>query len=193
MFFELYSGDLGFKFNDYSNYWKKQEKVFNINNFIADGFEKVCNVTAIRNKDKEWKYTNINENLMFSDHKSWVYFIVIDNTIVKCGESGNPLGIKHSKNFWYDKQPITGTKSRFGRLRKGDKTDFYLRESILPYMEQGLNVSLWAKKCPVVTKNVVVAGENISVSATMHKDLEQFYLEHFKFHAGLPVFNKASK
>lgn len=189
MFYDIYEGNN----IEYKDFWKKREEVFNINNFLDDGFEKVCDVTGFHNKDKEWKYININESLMFSNHESWVYFIVVDKAIVKCGETGNPLGIKNAKNYWHDKQPITGTKSRFGRLRKGDRTDYYLRESILPYLEKGLNVSLWAKKCPIATKDVLVSGQKISVTLTMHKDLEQIYLDHFKTNACLPVFNKASK
>ena len=170
-----------------------REKIFNIKTYINDGFEKVCDVLPLQSK--EWVYSQINKDLMFSEHRSWVYFLVIDNSIVKCGETGNPLGIPSKYRFRNEIQPITGTKSRFGRLRKqpGD-TDEYLRESVIPYVLNGHKVSLWAKKCPIINKQVIIAGETKTVTSTMHKDLEIMYLEYFKNNAFcLPMFNKATK
>jgi hypothetical protein len=170
-----------------------REKTFNIKNYIDDGFEKVCDVLSLKNK--EWVYSKINKDLMFSEHRSWVYFLVIDSSIVKCGETGNPLGIPSKTRYLNEIQPVTGTTSRFGRLRKqpGD-TDEYLRESVIPYVLNGHTVSLWAKKCPIINKQVSLAGETKIVATTMHKDLEKMYLEHFKSQAWrLPLFNKATK
>jgi len=181
----------------YNQYSEKininREKIFNIKNYIDDGFEKVCDVLALKNK--EWVYSKINKDLMFSEHRSWVYFLVIDSSIVKCGETGNPLGIPSRTRYLNEMQPVTGTMSRFGRLRKqpGD-TDEYLRESVVPYVLNGHTVSLWAKKCPIINKQVLIAGETKNVPTTMHKDLEKMYLEHFKTQAYcLPLFNKATK
>jgi len=169
-----------------------REKIFNIKNYIDDGFEKVCNVSPLKNK--EWMYSKINKELMFSEHRSWVYFVVIDNSIVKCGETGNPLGIPSKTRFLNEMQPVTGTKSRFGRLRADGNTDEYLREAVIPYVLNGHTVSLWAKKCPITNKQVLIAGETKVVPTTMHKDLEKMYLEYFKTQAYcLPLFNKATK
>lgn len=179
---------------DCKKYFKKREKVFNIKNYIVDGFEKVCDVTARKSKD-ELIYLNINHDLMYSDHNSWVYFLVIDTSIVKCGETGNPLGIISRTKYLNEAQPVTGTVSRFGRLRTQKKdTDQYLRESIRPYLAKGIGVSLWAKKCPIIKKQITIAGETLTAAATMHKDLELQYLAYFKENAGcLPLFNKATK
>jgi len=174
-------------------HYNNKGKSFNIKNFINDGFEKVCDVLST--KDRLWWYSNINKDLMYSEHRSWIYFLVIDNFIVKCGETGNPLGIRSRTTFLKEAQPVSGTKSRFGRLRSmpGD-TDQYLRESVVPYILDGHKISLWAKKCPVSTKQVSIAGCTTQVSTTIHKDLEIMYLEHFKKHAGmLPLFNKLTK
>ena len=181
----------------YNQYSEKininREKIFNVKNYINDGFEKVCDVLPLKNK--EWVYSKINKDLMFSEHRSWVYFLVIDSSIVKCGETGNPLGIPSKNQYLNEMQPVTGTTSRFGRLRKqlGD-TDEYLRESVVPYVLNGHAVSLWAKKCPIINKQVLIAGETKTVPTTMHKDLEKMYLEYFKTQAYcLPLFNKATK
>ena len=72
----------------YNQYSEKininREKIFNVKNYIDDGFEKVCDVLPLKNK--EWVYSKINKDLMFSEHRSWVYFLVIDSSIVKCGK-----------------------------------------------------------------------------------------------------------
>jgi hypothetical protein len=166
----------------------KREQVFNINNYISDGFEKVCDVD---NQYSDWSYKNINKELMFSTHTSWVYFIVENETIVKCGETGNPLGIPEQRSYYIrPTQPISSSKCRFGRLRKGDGTDSYIRDEL----RYSANVSLWAKKCKLHVLNESLGGIVRQVDTSIHKHLEQMYLEHFKNEAGcLPRLNKASK
>lgn len=166
----------------------KREQVFNINNYICDGFEKVCDV---ENYYSEWRYKNINQELMFSSHTSWVYFIVENETIVKCGETGNPLGIPEQRSYYMGPtQPISSSKCRFGRLRKGDGTDSYIRREL----QNKDNVSLWAKKCKLHVLNESLGGVTRQVDTSIHKHLEQMYLTHFKNEAGrLPYLNKASK
>jgi hypothetical protein len=167
----------------------KREQVFNINNYINDGFVKVCDVKELYS---EWMYTNINKELMFSSHNSWVYFIVENETIVKCGETGNPLGIPEQRSYrWqYPTQPISSSKCRVGRLRKGDGTDSYIRDEL----RHRTNVSLWAKKCKLHVLNESLGGIVRQVDTSIHKHLEQMYLEYFKNEAGcLPRLNKASK
>jgi hypothetical protein len=193
MFNKIYENCTGYN-NNLEKVYIDRQKIFNIKNYIDDGFEKVCDVLSA-NDASEWFYSNINSELMYSDHCSWIYFLVIDDAIVKCGETGNPLGIPSKNKFLKEIQPITGTKSRFGRLRKqpGD-TDQYLRESVIPYIKNGHKISLWAKKCPILNKQVKIAGQTATVPTTMHKDLEIMYLEYFKTHAFcLPMFNKATK
>jgi len=51
-------------------------------------FERVCDVSK-NSSDDSWFYDNVNEEIMFSQHRSWVYFIVVDNEIVKTGLHGN--------------------------------------------------------------------------------------------------------
>lgn len=193
MFDKIYENCTVYNHN-FDKVYINRQKIFNIKNYIEDDFKKVCDVLSTKDAT-EWFYSNINEELMYSEHCSWIYFLVIDSTIVKCGETGNPLGIPSKNKFLKETQPITGTKSRFGRLRKqpGD-TDQYLRESVIPYIENGHKVSLWAKKCPILNKHVKIAGQTATVPTTMHKDLEIMYLEYFKANAFcLPLFNKATK
>jgi hypothetical protein len=170
----------------------RREKFLNIKNFVDDGFSKVCDVVVSHDG---WRYKNIDKNLMFSAHRSWVYFIVKGSTIVKVGETGNPLGIEE---YWlngdYELQPITSTKCRFGRLRKGDGTDLYIRESLRDFIKSGGNVSLWAKKCKTVVVNESIGGQVKSVFTSKHKSLEEEYLKYFKTYLGaLPDLNKVKK
>lgn len=89
-----------------------------ISSYLCDGFKKVCDV---RINNNIWYYENIDTELMFSDHCSWIYAIVDQNTIIKIGETSRPLGIlPKSKKTSIDIQPLTGSKSRLGRYRSGD-------------------------------------------------------------------------
>ena len=87
---------------------------------------------------------------MFSPHNSWVYFIVDGDTIVKVGETSQPLGIESE----YHNQPITGTKSRLGRYRKGDQTDTYIRNELVESVKNN-QVSIWARKCELKVINEI--------------------------------------
>ena len=176
------------KFQAYEKMIAHFEKISNIDNFIADGFEKVCDVRG----RGHWHYHNINEDLLFSDHRSWVYLIVLNKMIVKIGESGNPLGIK----AWAGNQVTTlkGSKSRLGRLCNGDGTDNEIRRKLNVYIEEGHSVTIWAKRCPIEFAYLTIAGKAVSVKYTIHKDLEQAILEYFKKETGqLPLLNKARK
>lgn len=169
-----------------------RKKIFNINNYIADGFEKVCDVEEYYS---EWRYKNINKELMFSKHTSWVYFVVEIETIVKCGETGNPLGIPEQRSYHSGPtQPISSSKCRFGRLRKGDGTDSYIRQSLRESIKAGNTVSLWAKKCRLHVINESLCGVTQEVDTSIHKHLEQMYLAHFVKECDcLPTLNKALK
>jgi hypothetical protein len=180
-----------------TSFWKEfdrnREKTLNINEYINDGFEKVCDVTKY---GVDWMYKNINKDLMYSDHNSWVYFIVENETIVKCGETGNPLGIPEQRGYlWeYPIQPVGNSKSRFGRLRKGDGTDAFIRAGLRKSINSGNIVSLWAKKCKIHTLAESLQGQTRRVETTIHKSVELMYLEHFKSNAGhLPLLNKSLK
>jgi hypothetical protein len=176
----------------WEEFYRKRDQILNINNYINDGFEKVCDVM---NHGVDWVYKNINKDLMYSNHSSWVYFIVENETIVKCGETGNPLGIRESyASMMYEVQPVGHSKCRFGRLRKGDGTDAYIRRELRKSINAGNTVSLWAKKCKIHVLNESLGGQTRLVETTIHKSVELLYLEHFKDQAGrLPLLNKASK
>jgi hypothetical protein len=174
---------------DYTEILNEIQKVFNINTYVNEGFQKVCEV--VPQYYLQWRYKNINRELLYSDHRSWVYFIVENETIVKCGETGNPLGICSA---YEGEQPAKNTKSRFGRLRSGDNTDFYIRESLKESIDAGNIVSLWAKKCPIYTVKETVGGVETNIPVTSHKNLEMAYLDLFKQQGKkLPILNKATK
>lgn len=162
-----------------------------VNSYKSDGFTKICDVVLMT--DDSWRYKNINQELMFKDHNSWVYFIVVDDCIVKVGETGNPLGIK--SNTYYSNfppQPITGTKSRFGRYRKGDNTDEYIRRQLESETIAG-RVSLWAKECPLVETSVTLQGKKHLTKVSMHKHLEIDILKYMMDNGCWPRLNKSLK
>jgi hypothetical protein len=190
---DMYPASILNENHELSKLLTKYEKTFKINCYVNDGFEKVCDVVSTKDASR-WYYVNIDESLMYADHRSWVYFVVVDGYIVKCGETGNPLGIKSGNWYKMDIQPLASTKSRFGRLTTGKETDQYLRETIIPKITNGSKVELWAKKCPVTSKQVQIAGNNVNVEVSIHKDLELVYLQHFKTEGRrLPSLNKATK
>lgn len=187
----------GFSTTATADFYKKRYDSLDIRHFVSEGFQKVCDVDA-RSQVHEWWYFNINKELMYSPHSSWVYFIVIDDSVVKVGESGNPLGLKNQSYYDFNNlretQPTGGSKARLARLRKGDGTDRFLREELTPYLHAGHSVSIWAKKCPVKSINENIGGRQIDIPAMVHKHMEIAYLEHFKKNFGhLPYFNKATK
>jgi len=162
----------------------------NIKNYIDDGFTKVCDVVLLQ--DGNWVYTNVNESVMFKDHRSWIYFIVVDDVIVKVGETGNPLGIKSSSTFrgWY--QPKSGSTNRFGRYRNGDNTDAYIRKSLWNEAVNGL-VSLWARECPLLETEVSIQGLKKNTQISMHKHLEIDILKLMLENKCWPRLNKSMK
>ncbi len=162
----------------------------NVKNYANDGFVKVCNVVLLT--DDSWMYENINYETMFKDHRSWVYFIVVDDEIVKVGETGNPLGIESGTRFRGWKQPLTGTTSRFGRYRKGDNTDAYIRKSLELEAIEG-RVSLWAKECPLVESAVTIQGKEIKTKSSIHKSLELDILKFILEQKCWPKLNKSMK
>jgi hypothetical protein len=159
----------------------------NINTYIADGLVKVCDVA--RDFENRWFYENINEAMMYSEHRSWVYFVVVDNEIVKVGETGNPLGVRMKNS----NQPKMGTEGRFGRYRTGDATDWFIRDELRSEVREG-RVTLWARRCEMVALTVSVAGCEDSTMTSFHKDLEMRYIDYIFSQTGnLPRLNKARK
>jgi hypothetical protein len=164
----------------------------NINNYKIDGFQKVCDITLKLDNHNHWYYENINYQVMYDTHRSWVYFIVEDNEIIKVGETGNPLGIQKVE-FWWDQQPLSGSKCRIGRYINGDGTDESIREQLFESMHKKLNsYSFWAKKCNYISLPFTIWGNPYTTNATIHKDLEKQYLDFIKTHTGtLPRLNKS--
>jgi hypothetical protein len=156
-----------------------------INHYVADGFKKVCDVEG--DTQERWSYFNIDTSMMYSDHRSWVYFIVDDSSlgkIVKIGETGNPLGIESSWIYEGEEtQPVCGTQSRLGRLRRGGGTDGVIRSSL--YAEaRNCKVSIWAKACEITKKQYMIGGKLVDVCITSHKDQELLYLDYYKNSTG---------
>jgi hypothetical protein len=133
---------------------------------------------------------------MYSDHRSWVYFIVEDRKIVKIGETERPLGIpnKRSLKDYPEMQPKINTSCRLGRLRNwNDNTDGFIRKSLYSSARKNL-VSIWAKKCEIIEKQYSIGGVVSTVSLASHKCQELMYLDHFKDTTGsYPYLNSGRK
>ncbi|SVB62463.1 uncharacterized protein METZ01_LOCUS215317 [marine metagenome] len=166
----------------------------NINNYINDGFSKVCDVIIHPNNEDQWYYENVDESCVGPEHKSWLYFIVKDDNIIKCGETGNPLLLLSNPNKRIRGLELkSGSKSRLGRYMVGDQTDECIRQELCEDVKQG-KITIWAKKCKVTSSKVVVMGEESIVERSIHKDLEMVYLNHFITEYGqLPLLNKSIK
>jgi hypothetical protein len=154
--------------------------VLDIKNYIVDGFEKVCDVDNGDNRRGEvyhgkFFYENINDDLMYTNHRSWVYMIVSGTTIVKIGETGNPLGIRKKD---YSGQPVWSTECRLGRLAHMKcNTDGRIREELYDDCNKRI-VSIWAKKCEQVPQKITINGQSKTVLCSYHKELELEYLDH---------------
>ncbi|MCA1800656.1 MAG: hypothetical protein LC650_05130 [Actinobacteria bacterium] len=167
--------------------------------YVKDGFQRVCGVESIGGEHNDWTYTDINKDVMYADHRSWVYFITVNNKIWKIGETGNPLGILAKRKG--ATQPRMGSTSRLGRYRAGcmvshnkADTDYEIRRILRPYIEDGHAVEIWAKRCSVVDVQVTIGGKTKSVGSAVHKELEMAYIDHIrKTTRKLPVLNKLRK
>lgn len=159
----------------------------NIDTYVADGFVKVGDVKSDCNGI--WYYANMNEAVMFSSHRSWVYMIVVGKEVVKVGETGNPLGIRQKTSG----QPKHGSEGRLGRYRSGDATDAFIRDALESEVSKDL-VSIWARRCDMVKVSVSIGGQEDETLTSFHKDLEMRYLDFIFSATGiLPRLNKARK
>jgi hypothetical protein len=165
-------------------------------------FRRVCRVA--QNLSGEWYYTDIDQEIMYRDHRSWVYLIVVDGEVWKIGETGNPLGIASSRDFRYTEtpegdyvkypQPSPGTTNRLGRYRKGCGTDARCREQLRGPIDQGALVEFWAYACPEMTSTPVIleGQEKFTVRSQMHKQLEVCLLDNYhRLQWNYPPLNKA--
>mgnify|MGYP006094875163 FL=1 len=164
-----------------------------IQNYIEDGFSKVCDVILHPSRDDQWSYENVDKKFVGPKHTSWLYFIVNGDNIVKCGESGNPLLLLTKGNSTTSPTWKKGTFSRLGRYMNGDTTDVVIREALYDDVVAG-TVSVWAKKLKVTKVKVNVMGQQKTVERCIHKDMEMVYLDHFVTEYGaLPPLNKGRK
>lgn len=144
-----------------------------IQDLLCDGVQHVCDV--VQAPHNRWVYSNINQDLMFQEHRSWIYFIVDQSEVVKIGQTGVPLGIRNQRT----EQPLSGTKCRLGRYRGGGDTDEYIRYELRKSVKKN-QVSIWARKCEVVTVNIIVGGEPFVLENKFQKDLELLYLDRYQ-------------
>lgn len=163
-----------------------------IDHYIDNGFIKICQVEDYCN---HWYYKNVDRDLMYEDHRSWVYFIVRDREIVKIGETEQPLGIYTPT----EDQPKSGTDCRLGRLRKQksttksgkEDTDEFIRDNLREDISNGIEVSIWALKCPTVGVERTIGTSTSIVGGKFHKDLEKQYIDYFERCVGQkPILNK---
>jgi predicted DNA-binding transcriptional regulator AlpA len=147
---------------------------------------KVCDVNqTVGTSGFEWYYSNIDTNVMFDTHTSWVYALTENSQILKIGETGHPLGISGSWSYdkisWED-QPKKGTTCRLGRYRAGDSTDARIRNALINRINN--NIEFWAIKCPVISHKFDFLSETKSFEGHIHKQLEKALLDYFEKNVG---------
>lgn len=158
--------------------------------YNGDDFKLVCEVDAKRCTTEKWVYTNINDDILFDSHLSWVYIITVDDYVFKIGETANPLGIKRT----VDNQPKSGSTNRIGRYVNGDGTDQGIRYAAARYLAAGHTVSFYAKKCEISNITTTIAGKPTTVSSVSQKSEELAYLNQYVNTTGaLPLWNKSTK
>jgi hypothetical protein len=165
---------------------EKEQEFLTIDRYEKLGFKKVANIDICYGDG--WLFKEMDAGLMYSDHRSWVYLIVVSGIVYKIGETGNPLGIKSKTHS----QPVSGTTSRMGRLANHSgsysDTDVRLRRNLKESVSAGL-VELWAFKCPIDEADVC----GFSLKRTVHKDLELSLIRYLDERDALPVGNLAVK
>lgn len=170
-----------------TNFPKLKDNLY-INDLPGIHFEKVCRITntthsgfTARRWEIEWIYKDINPDLMYSSHRSWVYAITVNNRIVKFGETGNPLGIR-KKGHYNDGQPKSGSTNRLGRYNKYDDyngdSDQSIREYLYDDIQRGNYVEFYAYKCPVNYTELLIGEEVVKIKSTIHKDLEKKLIDY---------------
>jgi hypothetical protein len=170
--------------------------VEHINHYHNIAFKKVCRVR--RTRLNEWYYEDIDKDIMFSSHSSWVYAITQNGFILKIGETGNPLGIANSYYSYdgpdWETQPKVGTQSRLGRLRRGDGTDQAIRWHLEDRIKSGELIEIYAYACPENILNARVVNETIEIKQQIHKQLELVLLDYiYKKVGSYPELNKGRK
>jgi hypothetical protein len=167
-----------------------------INHYNSMGFKRVCRVKI--NQWSEWYYESIDREVMFSKHTSWTYFITVNGTIVKIGQTGVPLGIEN-EHYSFDKegwesQPRKKSDCRIGRYRTGDGTDYYIRTNLRERIESGDLVEFWAYQCPESFAKLNLITQTIEFTTQYHKQLELSLLDYFHEKIGsYPELNKGRK
>lgn len=156
-----------------------------------DGFIHVLDVDGHASRPARWQFKNINEDILYKKHTSWVYVITIDNIVAKIGETGNMLGYRSNIS---QAHPSPSTKGRFSRYISGDGTDSDIRNNLDYFLKAGHIISFWAKKCETLVNNELILGEEILAESSTHKSQEIAYLDKFKKLVGsYPYLNKSRK
>jgi hypothetical protein len=186
-FFEIEEPKKKYKMNP-KNLTPQTYDADHIKHYTNFNWQKVCTVHSSGNNN-EWTYKNIDTNLMYSDHRSWVYAITVDDYIVKIGETGQPLGIPKASG---DNQPISGTKCRLGRYRTmkaspglGEDTDDTIRTALMEETSvSNHEVAFYAYKCPEIDHKIPVVNSVVDCKAQIHKQLEKKLLDYYKLNVG---------
>lgn len=156
-------------------------------------WKKVCNVHSTR-IGNYWYYSEIDRDIMFSQHRSWVYAITHQGHIKKIGETGNPLGVEgcysYDSIFIKESQPKIGTQSRLGRYRKNDGSDLIVREGLRQETLNNKGIEIYAYQCPESEIELVINDQMVTVKSQINKQLEKIILDKIREVDGCyPFFN----
>lgn len=159
----------------------------------------ICDIHPLSTTDR-WYYYNINHQLMFSDHRSWIYFITVDSEIVKIGETEQPLGILPKARGCLgpdnSMQPISGSTNRLGRyatMKTASNspridTDEFVREELDNDVKSN-KVAFWAFQSQILIRQAGI----FLVESAAHKRLEKLLITKFIEVTGtIPRCNKGN-
>lgn len=181
-----------------------QHPAKHIQHYVDAGwpFERVCRIVKDtvnpQAKPLDWMYTSVNEQIMFSNDRHWVYAITVNGRIVKWGECANPLGIRQqTRQVYLEAQPKQGTRSRFGRYRThgGDcrDTDYHIRKKLdrIVTNTEKYQVEVWAMKCTEYHEMRELNGFKKAITASNNKETEHWLLDYYlNRYNRLPLLNK---
>lgn len=121
---------------------------------------------------------------IFSRKTEWLYIFTINDYVVKIG--GTRTGIRGRTESYLCGHHIVE------RGKSGDcsKTNGYIYNTFLFYLELGFNIKMYGYELPKSTITLDILGESIKVLAQTFHAYETIFLENFKKkHGFLPPLN----
>lgn len=174
-----------------------ENKVFKLENYNNKNyFLPVANVVlddelknGIKKRNTFIKFDSLIPNKEFDDKETeWLYLFTINDNIVKIGGTRNGLRARCGSY-------LCGHHIR-ERGKSGDcsKTNGYVYNTFVFYLENGYNIKMYGYKLPRVSNKVEILGNEVEiVSQTYHIYESKFLLEFKKKYSTFPYLSDNCK